>query len=142
MEKFKLKIPLVIRFADFDALGHVNNAKYLTYFEIARIKYFEEIITGGKVNWLEDGIIVARATIDFKYPLDGYDDYFISISCTRIGTKSLDFSYIIFLEKGTETIVIAEGVTVMVCYDYQKNESVPVRPEWRAAISLYEERQF
>jgi acyl-CoA thioester hydrolase len=127
MEPFKLKIPLVIRFADFDALGHVNNAKYLTYFEIARIRYFEEIITGGKVNWLNDGIIVAKATIDFKHPLDGYDNYFISISCTRIGTKSLDFSYLIFLEKGGTTTVIAEGATIMVCYDYQKNESVPVK---------------
>jgi acyl-CoA thioester hydrolase len=142
MENFKLRIPLVIRFADFDALGHVNNAKYLTYFEIARIRYFEEIITGGKVNWLKDGIIVAKATIDFKHPLDGYDNYFISISCTRIGTKSLDFSYIIFLENGAQSIVIAEGVTVMVCYDYQKNKSVSVRPEWREAISLFEGKEF
>ena len=35
-----------VRFADTDAMGHVNNATYLTYCEIARIKYWTDV-TGG-----------------------------------------------------------------------------------------------
>jgi acyl-CoA thioester hydrolase len=31
-----------VRFADVDKLGHVNNAKYLTYFEIARMQFFKD----------------------------------------------------------------------------------------------------
>ena len=36
-DSFKLTIPIEVRFSDLDALGHVNNVTYFTYFEIARI---------------------------------------------------------------------------------------------------------
>ena len=32
-----------VRFADTDAMGHVNNANYMTYCEIARVAYYEEV---------------------------------------------------------------------------------------------------
>ena len=41
---FKHKIKMNIRFSDLDAMGHVNNAKYLTYLEEARIDYLNNII--------------------------------------------------------------------------------------------------
>jgi acyl-CoA thioester hydrolase len=138
MNDFKLKLPLIIRFADYDLLGHVNNANYLTYFEIARIKYFEEIITGGHVDWYNEGIIVAKAIIDFRQPITGYDNYFVSIRCSRIGTKSLDFSYLITKEENGAVAIIAEGMMVMACFDYTSKQTIPVKPEWRQAIESYE----
>jgi acyl-CoA thioester hydrolase len=41
---FKLKLPVNIRFSDFDLLAHVNNATFLTYLEEARIEYFATVI--------------------------------------------------------------------------------------------------
>ena len=32
-----------MRFADTDAMGHVNNAVYLTYCEMARIRYWTDV---------------------------------------------------------------------------------------------------
>jgi acyl-CoA thioester hydrolase len=139
MQDFKLKIPLAIRFADFDSLGHVNNSHYLTYFEIARIKYFEEIIAGGNVDWYNEGIIVAKAVIDFKQPLAGYDNYFVSIRCSRMGNKSFDFTYQITNEKNDEVVVIAEGMTVMVCFNFKLNKTIAMKNEWRAAIQQFEQ---
>lgn len=138
MEDFKLKMPLAIRFADFDSLGHVNNSHFLTYFEIARIKYFEEIISGGNVDWYNEGIIVAKAVIDFKNPLDGYNDYFVSIRCSRVGNKSFDFSYLITKEENEEVLVIAEGMTVMVCFNFKLNKTIVMKDEWRKAIHQFE----
>src|SRR4030095_577289 len=109
MKQFKLKLPLIIRFADFDSLGHVNNAKYLTYFEIARIKYFDEIITKGKTDWHNEGIIVAKAVVDYHLPITGRDDYFVSVCCSRIGTKSFDLSYLISKEADNKTSLIEIG---------------------------------
>ena len=43
---FRHSVEIVVRFADTDAMGHVNNAKYLTYFEIARVAYYD--ITGNR----------------------------------------------------------------------------------------------
>ena len=34
---------LEVRWREMDALGHVNNARYLTYFETGRIAYFERL---------------------------------------------------------------------------------------------------
>lgn len=142
MNDFKLKLPLSIRFADYDSLGHVNNANYLTYFEIARIKYFEEIATGGYVDWFNEGIIVAKAIIDFRLPITGYDNYFVSIRCSRIGVKSLDFTYLITKEENDAVTVIADGMTVMVCYDYGTKQTIPVKTDWRQAIESYEGKKL
>ena len=142
MQQHKVKLPLQIRFVDFDTLGHVNNANYLSYFEMARIHYFEQIIAGGRINWKEDGIILAKAIIDFRKPINDFQDYFISISCVRIGTKSFDFNYLITQEKGNEEEVIAEGTTVMVCFNYVSQQTIAMKPEWKEAISRFEEKDF
>src|SRR5205814_7620884 len=41
---FAHRHPIDVRLADTDAMGHVNNANYLTYVEIARIAYYERVI--------------------------------------------------------------------------------------------------
>ena len=138
MNDFKLKLPLYIRFVDFDSLGHVNNANYLTYFEIARIKYFEEIMSEGRVDWKNEGIILAKANVDFREPITGYENYFVSIRCSRIGTKSFDFQYLITNEEKNNVTTIAEGFTVMVCFDYNKQQTMTMKAEWRSAINQFE----
>ena len=37
-------VQIQIRFADIDAMGHVNNAVYLSYFEFTRVHYFSELL--------------------------------------------------------------------------------------------------
>jgi len=63
MSIFKHKTPIEIRFADVDAFGHVNNARFLTYIEMARVKYFDEVVEWG-YDWSKEGIILARAEVD------------------------------------------------------------------------------
>ncbi len=138
MKNFRLKIPLAIRFVDFDSLGHVNNANYLTYFEIARIRYFEEIIAEGRVDWKKEGIILARAVIEYRQPINGFDGYFISIRCSRLGTKSFDFDYLITKETDAGDITIAEGSTVMVCFDYELQQTINMKEAWKSAIEKFE----
>src|SRR5690348_10070634 len=98
MEGFKHKTLMQIRFKDLDALNHVNNANHLTYFEMARIKYFDEVVNE-KVNWLEKGVILARITVDYKIPIHFKDQVFVYTKCTRLGNKSFDFAYSIVKEK-------------------------------------------
>ena len=35
-----MRFRLETRYADYDTKGHVNNAVYLTYFEVARVEYY------------------------------------------------------------------------------------------------------
>lgn len=61
LKNFKYKMIINIRWSDMDAIGHVNNATYLTYLEEARICYLNDVI-----NWNSkvDGIILASVNIN------------------------------------------------------------------------------
>src|SRR6266550_1501414 len=103
LSQYKLKLPIEIRFADFDSLAHVNNASYFTYLEEARIQYFGKVITTSEVDWWQDGMILARMEIDFRRPITGYNNYFVYIRCSRLGNKSFDFNYLVTKEENNST---------------------------------------
>ena len=138
LSNYHLKVPVEIRFSDFDSLGHVNNAVFNTYLEQARIEYFSKAISAGRVNWREDGIILARLEVDFRKPITEYDNYYVYIRCSRLGTKSFDFSYVITKEENEQTEIIAEAKTVMVCFDYHKNKTIEIRSDWKQKAKAFE----
>ena len=127
MEKHICQIQ--VRFGDTDKLGHINNANYLTYVESARIQYFIDII-GDNINWDKEGIILARATIDFISPIELSDRTVeVHSHCSRIGTKSFDLTYSIFKSNTNE--LAAQGVTTLVGFNYQSNSSIVIPTLWR-----------
>ena len=101
-----------VRFRDCDAMGHVNNAVFSTYLEQARIA-----ILGGL-----DTFILARVEIDFRAELRAGEAVEVRSRCARIGTKSFDLEH----EITADGRVVAEGKSVLVSYDYERGESVPV----------------
>ena len=122
------KTEMTIRFADLDKLSHVNNAKYLTYMETARIEYFLDAV-GEEVNWSENGIILAKIVVDFIAPLN-LDDRTVAVytKCSRIGSKSFDLSYVIVKTKSRA--IAAKGITTMVCYNYKEKATILIPGEW------------
>ena len=135
---FKHRCAIEIRFVDMDALGHVNNANYLTYLEQARIFYFNEVI-GENINWSEEGLILAHAEMDYKIPILLGDKVFIYTKISRLGTKSFDVIYSIVKVVGDDEIELATGKTVLVCFDYKKIATIDILPKWRNAILQYED---
>jgi acyl-CoA thioester hydrolase len=143
MPKYKARFPVNIRFSDFDALGHVNNAVYLTYLEEARVKYFETVIEPRQeIDWWENGIILAGLQLDFKKPVDGYFNYFVNIRCSRIGNKSFDFTYLLTREENGHITIYAEAKTVMVCFDYERKQTVAVYPDWIEKVEKFEGKKL
>jgi acyl-CoA thioester hydrolase len=135
----KHKAAIQIRFADTDMLGHVNNANYLTYMELARMSYFNEVV-GDVVDWNKEGVILAKATIDYRRPIYLTDTLFVYLTVDHISSKSFNFSYKFVVEKeGVETIC-SEGSTIMVCFDYQENKSIVMPDKWKERILKYEGR--
>lgn len=123
-----------VRFADIDKLGHANNAKYLTYCEQARMDVFDKLFGRDGIDWSMNGFILARAEVDFIAPVYMDDVLVVETTCSRIGTKSLDFNYRLFTMNGEKRIPVAESVSVLVAYNYDKNHSMPIPPEWRAKL--------
>jgi acyl-CoA thioester hydrolase len=138
MQNFKHKVPIQIRFKDIDRMGHVNNANYLTYIELARVKYFEEVVRMDRRWSPEVGIILARIEIDFKAPVFLHDHISVYTRCARLGTKSLTLEWVVVREKNGTEEVAAQGIAVLVCYDYTCETTVPIPEDHRKAIAAFE----
>lgn len=118
-----------VRFRDLDAMGHVNNAVYLTYIESARVAYLQDL---GAAATLEDmSIIVARIEIDFRAPVGFGEEVELSVHASRFGEKSFDLEYVL----RAADRVVAEAKTVLVAYDYEKARSVELPDEWKERLA-------
>jgi acyl-CoA thioester hydrolase len=135
---FRFSVPIDVRYADIDALQHVNNAKYFTYMETARVHYVREV-AGWSGRWEGLGIIIARATCDYLLPIIWGDTLRMYMRTARMGTKSFDFEYVLMRENpGQPPAEAATGMTVQVAFDYERRESIRVPEDWRARITAYE----
>jgi acyl-CoA thioester hydrolase len=118
-----------VRFRDLDAMGHVNNAVFLTYIESARVAFLQHL---GAATTLQDmSIIVARIEIDFRAPVRFGEEVAISVRASRFGDKSFDLDY----ELRVDGKVVAEAKSVLVGYDYGKREAVPIPEAWREKLA-------
>lgn len=137
MNDFRHKSAIQIRFKDIDALGHVNNANHLSYFELARVNYFNEVI-GININWAKQGIILAKISVDYKLPVLFEDKITVYTKCSRIGNKSFELVYSLVKDDKEQELLLATGESVLVCYDYTKNHSIEMPLEWRDKMIKYD----
>jgi len=114
-----------VRFRDVDALGHVNNAVFLTYLEEARIAFLVPL--GAEVS----NMILARVEIDFRAPLRMGDEIEIGVRPANVGTKSFELEY----EVRSGDAVAAEAKTVLVSFDYESGRSIELPESWREALA-------
>lgn len=122
-----------VRFGDTDAMGHVNNAKFLTYLEDARVGFF--VAETGSALGL-GGMILARTEVDFVRPiLFGAGPVRTSAWVERIGTKSFSMGY--RMEQDGQ--VVARATSVQVAYDYAANASRPLSDAERTALAMHGE---
>ncbi len=132
--KYKTHIP--IRFSDIDAVGHVNNAIYLTYFEIARFSYWNEAIDW---NFSENGIIVGRAEVNYLKPVTLHDQIACYVRVVRIGNSSFDVMQVLVKVTPHGEEICTTGKTVCICYDYSANKSVKIPAIERKRMIEYDE---
>lgn len=121
-------VPHQVIFRDLDAFGHVNNAVYLTYFEIARtLLWFD--LTGGR-NARDVAFIVARAECDFRRQL-AMEPIEIRVRFGDTRTTSFDTLYEIRTAGGE---IAATGKVVVVLFDWELQSKVVMSDELRRRI--------
>lgn len=125
--------PIQIRFSDVDLGKHVHNAAYLQYFELGRMDLFRAFMEKDH-DWMRVGLILARNEIDYRLPVHLSDKISVETRCIRIGSKSFDLGYAVFSEKEGKRRLHAEGRSVMVCFDYTSQRSMPLPGQWRDAL--------
>lgn len=137
MSEFRFYHPIEVRYGDLDPQGHVNNAKYLTYMEQARIHYLVHVsLFQNGQSFTDIGIILADAHVTFLASVQFGQPVRVGVRVTRLGDKSMTMEY--RLEDAATGQELATGSTVLVGYDYRTNETMPIPEEWREKITVFE----
>ena len=137
MSDFRFFHPVEVRYGDLDPQGHLNNAKYLTYFETGRINYFVHLglFTPGQ-SFMDIGVIMAEARITFHAPVQYGTPVKVGVRVSKIGNKSMTVEQNIVNAETRE--VLASGQVILVAYDYHANKTLPVPDVMREKISTFE----
>jgi acyl-CoA thioester hydrolase len=136
-----------IRLSDTDAMGHVNNARYLTYVEIARVAYYEQV-TGNPLpigaHGAEEGMILAEARMTFRSPAFYGETLTVETRVERIGRSSFGMVHRITAPESRygPARLIAVADSTLVSYDYPEERAIPVPDEWRSAMREFEGRDL
>jgi len=134
MNLYKFSIDLEVRFRDLDALGHVNNAVYLTYFEVARMHYWKKVFNENP--YLNILFLVVRSECDYRSQAQLGDILRVAVRIPEIRNSSFVLDYQV-----TEIVtgrLVAEGKTVQAFYDHKAKKSKPIPEEIRKRIEEFE----
>ena len=120
-----------VRWCDMDALGHVNNATYFSYFEQARVLWWQE--AGFMIRNIKTGPILATATCKFIKPIFQPADLMVKVYAGA-GRRSSYTIYYEIIDQNHNEIVYAEGSTVVVWVDYELGKSIPLPDDIRRLL--------
>lgn len=126
MKDFRTRVDIQTRFRDTDAMGHINNAVYLSYLESARLEYMRQVF--GITRYGDVNFILARAEIDYRSPAFCGEVLSVGVRVSRLGGASFTMDYRIE-EKATGRLV-AEGRSVQVAYDYKSGKVQRLAPQF------------
>jgi len=127
-------VDIEVRFRDLDAMGHVNNSVFFTYFEHGRMLFSRQIFK--MYEPAEFTFIMAHISCNFLKPVQLSDSVILQMWVKNIGTKSFDYGYKL-VDRSNESVVYASGESVQVCYDYKAAKSITVPEDMRAKLSEY-----
>ncbi len=134
MSQWPFSKRIEVRFSDCDPMGHVNNAVYLTYLEIARFAYWRHV--SGPFTPGGPGFILARMECDYRAPARPGDELEVFARIDRMGRTS--FTFVSEIMRPSDGTLIVESRAVLVVYDYATDRPVPIPDEWREKIDAFE----
>ena len=123
-------VRFAVRWGEMDALGHVNNASYLRYFEESRILWSESL--GLRLDGAGEGMILLKASVTYKRQVSYPADIDIDLIAGDIGRTS--FQLVNTLTITGEAAPAAVGEFVIVWFDYRTNKPQPVPAALRAVL--------
>lgn len=136
---FRHRTTLQVRFGDLDAFGHVNNAVFATYVEVARIRYLLDVLRpDGPFDSMP--LILARLAIDFRSPIMFGETVEVATRVDHVGRSSFAMSH--RMTAGPEARLVGDVATVLVAYDYAAARPMPVPDAWRRLLADFEGRSM
>ncbi len=132
---YRFRTTIDIRFRDIDALGHVNNAVYLTYFETARIAYLSTVY-GRPLSSLDLSLVVAEAHCRYRSPAVFGERLVVEVAMVGLRSRAFELSYRVSVEGDGR--LVAEGSTVQVAFNSSTKRVAMLDPTLAAALKRFE----
>ncbi|WKN32766.1 thioesterase family protein [Porifericola rhodea] len=133
IDKYRFRYELQVRYSDMDMLGHANNAVYLTYLELARLGYFNEVI---QQEWKEVALVLAHASMDYKIPITPGIRPVVHIRTTKIGNSSIHLENMI-TDHENKTLYYTSSM-VLVAINTKTGKSTPIPESEKEKVIAYE----
>lgn len=120
---------VAVRWRDTDALGHVNNAVFLTYLEEGRDAFYAQVIGSDPIY------VVVRIEVDLRAEVVHSDrQVLVTIAVERLGSTSLTTRETVRTAAGE---VAADARVVTVRWDADQRKPVPFTEAERASLARF-----
>jgi acyl-CoA thioester hydrolase len=136
MSGFVVSTDIAVRFRDTDAMGHVNNAVFVTYLEVARQEYWKRVDPDCAYDRVP--FVVASLHVDLQSPIEIGEVVRVHLRTAAIGRSSFVMEY--EARERDSGRPIASATTVLVTYDYATKRSMPVPDDLRRRFESVEGR--
>lgn len=128
----QLVTPVQKRFSDVDSFMHVNNIWQQSYFDMGKTAFYTEVLgITGVFDKLR--IITASTHTDYFGQVRLMDDIVVTTDVSRLGNKSMTLHQRIM--SGEKCLT--ESSSVMVAFDFETQQTVPLPDIWREKLSEY-----
>ena len=128
----QLITPVQKRFSDVDSFMHVNNIWQQSYFDMGKTEFYTKVLgITGVFDKLR--IITASTHTDYLGQVRLTDDIVVTTDVSRLGNKSMTLHQCIML--GDKCLT--ESSSVMVAFDFETQQIVPMPQEWRDRLTPY-----
>jgi len=121
-----------VRFGDLDAMRHVNNVAFLTFFEDARIQYIRELLGDDPTTRGDFGFIFAECKVNYRAPAFFDEEIRTCVRPVEVKRSSVRIDFAMHA-LGDERL-LAEGYGVLVGYDYAAGRSMALPDAVRRAL--------
>ena len=128
MTGYPFSCPIQIRWRDLDAFGHVNNAAFASYLEVARTDVWDQLFGGRSA--MEIPFFVHRLEIEYRRPVTLDDDVIVWLRVGEMRGASFVFEYLV--EAGGEIAAVA--ATRLACVDNRTGKPLRMSDDLRATL--------
>lgn len=128
-------IPIQMRFADVDMLGHVNNVNLQHYFDLGKSEYFLKVLDT-PVERRREGLIQKATNTVYEAQTRLSEPIEVRTRIIKLGGKSITFRQEVANSETGEVKAISESV--LVAFDFEAQTSIEIPQAWRKTIEAYE----
>jgi acyl-CoA thioester hydrolase len=128
MDGYPFSCPIQVRWRDLDAFGHVNNATFASYLEMARTEAWV-FLFGGR-DALGIPFFVRKLEIDYRRPINLGDEVRVWLKVGELKGASFVFEYLV----EADGQLAATATTQLACVDKETGRPVAIDPDVRETL--------